>query len=287
MAAEFDLDEFLEKCRSHESYYDEPPGWGKIAAMSNFFGSADVINSFATEGMRVIQYHNGRLAFLKGQLRALDRKEDTHLRCLTKHQTRLPGQPDVREEYDVLMEEIEKEWALMAKSVRRYKEMCQLHPVSRARHRDFLARITQDSMLEPDALAWLDTPELVSISKPLPKIMDRFIHTRVGEMLGSLAPSPSPPDCEYNLVPLSYVLILKAVATTLPAMAVLAPVGILVLCDLSAAASFGVVVAFTFLFSLAVNVHEDTDARGAMISAWALSAVLVTTMVQLVSFAPR
>jgi len=72
--------------------------------------------------------------------------------------------------------------------------------------------------------------------------------------------------------------------TTLFALILLIPTGILFLCELTRAMAFAVVVAFTLVFSLQINLGDRHKALYA-VCAW--SAVLVTVMVQMAAVSPQ
>ncbi|KAK3359312.1 hypothetical protein B0T25DRAFT_94126 [Lasiosphaeria hispida] len=109
--------DFMENnCRYSDDYH--PPGWARLAAMPDYINNADVFRTFSYSGVRLIQYTGARLAFLNTKLDDFDRGENMHLRGLTKYQTRVPGRPESKDEYDLLVEAYLEEYLQYSKKTR-------------------------------------------------------------------------------------------------------------------------------------------------------------------------
>ncbi len=89
-----------------------------------------------------------------------------------------------------------------------------------------------------------------------------------------------------HFIRLSILLIIHRGLITLCALALLVPIGLLFLCELTKTQSFGIVVGFTVIFSLAITLSQETDMHKALYAVCGFSAVLVTVMVQLVGTTP-
>ena len=75
--------------------------------MPDLYNNTDVLRTFGSVGMRIIQHRGVRLAFLKNYLEDFDKKENRHCRSLTEYQKRLPGCPVAKGDEDILIDELE------------------------------------------------------------------------------------------------------------------------------------------------------------------------------------
>lgn len=89
------------------------------------------------------------------------------------------------------------------------------------------------------------------------------------------------------MIPRAHLEMAHKALITLGALAVLMPIGIMFLCDLTKVQSFGVVLGFSILFGLSATLTQKTDFHSVWIVICAFSAILVTVMVQLATVAPQ
>jgi len=80
--------------------------------MPNYFINMDVLISFRSVGLRLLQYRGSRLAVLEKYLDLFDKQkeEDGHTKGLTEYQKRLPGELIAKGDYDTLVSAIEEEY---------------------------------------------------------------------------------------------------------------------------------------------------------------------------------
>ncbi|KAK1760680.1 hypothetical protein QBC47DRAFT_408737 [Echria macrotheca] len=257
--------------------------------MPDYFTNMDVLMSFKSVGIRLLQYRGSRLAFLAKYLDQFDkqREEDGHTRGLTDYQKRLPGELVDKGDYDTLVSAVEEEYLVYTQLASRCHEMHRLHPLPRPLFKDYLSYILKKKMLDENGLIWMKIPdEAVCISKPLSETMAWLTHTRPGKWLIKQLPTPEGTDSDERFVPNWVLVVFHKALITLGALAVLVPIGIMFLCHLTPAQNFGVVVGFSVLFSLPLSLSQEVDSYKAWLVVCGFAAVLVTVMVQLVGVAP-
>lgn len=101
-------------------------------------------------------------------------------------------------------------------------------------------------------------------------------------LLKERIPAAKGTDPQERFIENIYFVALHKIFITLGALAILVPVGVIFLCDMSKAQSFCVVVGFSVLFSLLLSLTQELDSHKAWVVVCAFAAVLVTVMVQLV-----
>jgi len=99
--------------------------------------------------------------------------------------------------------------------------------------------------------------------------------------------SKARPGPRRDMIPRAHLEMAHKALIALGALAVLMPIGIMFLCDLTKVQSFGVVIGFSILFGLSVTLTQKTDSHSAWIVVCAFSAILVTVMVQLGTVSPQ
>lgn len=283
------VDDFLKHhCRSRLDYDTMKPGWGQLALMPERIDGTDVIRSFNTVGRRLIYYTGSRLAFLEKVLDEHE-KEMNGIRGLTTYQTRLPGQDVGKSDYDLLVEDVKESYRSFGELTHLYKEINTLYPVSWFRYRQILRYILQTVHLSPPSHLFYNFPEeVLSFTKPPPRLMVWFADTSLGRKLVNALATRHHPTCgtasSEGFLRLDAVTLVHRGCITLPALALLIPAGILFLCHLTRAKAFALVVGCTLVFSMQANLE---DRHRALYSVCAWSAILVTIMVQMAGVGPE
>ncbi|KAL2015828.1 hypothetical protein VTK56DRAFT_4718 [Thermocarpiscus australiensis] len=275
---ELDPDEFtLKGCRYRDDSDKYPLGWPRLAAMQDRFNNMDMFRDFSYVAWRLILYKGGRLAFLCSELHRFDRERGENSRSLTKNQTRAPGHPPIRGDFDDLIAELDKEFEGYAAVCARYREMRRLHPVPREQYRDLLDHMAEKGMLDKEAYVWMNSPdEFVSISAPPAPWLTRFLYSSVGKwLIKKTSRRGSDPHSRF-LPEVSLIATLKAFQLISAIMFIFVPGGILLLNELTKPQAFGVLVGFTVVFTAAaVTATHEPDTHKTNVVVCAYMAIMV------------
>ncbi|KAK0728357.1 hypothetical protein B0T26DRAFT_748587 [Lasiosphaeria miniovina] len=250
--SDIDPETFWRGCDFPENYLHHPLGTPRIAAIQWESNNTKIIRRFEPVDWKLVRYYGSRVAALDEEVRQYEKANSDKLRRLTKYQLRLPNRPEVMSHYDVLIAELFEARAEYHKVVSQYREMQQLHSVPRPQAKNFMLDLMGQGMFEnEDAYGYMKAPDdFGTVVKPFHPWITRLLYSSFHAWLMSRF-SVQEGGSRLGLLSEDVVITVLGISESLLAIMLLAvPIGVMLLCGLTRAGYFGLIVGSTVMFAL-------------------------------------
>ncbi|KAB5575517.1 hypothetical protein GE09DRAFT_595023 [Coniochaeta sp. 2T2.1] len=252
-----------------------PLGYPRFAAMQDSRHTGGIYRRFGRLIARCQLYNEGRLDNLEQQLEDHDGDPTTDTRGLTARQTRRVGEPDVPDQLDLIMEEMNKE-------VPRYLELLRLdrdtQQLLSAYPQEVLALYNDGKsqcMLDESGLRPADHIDDFVYTRPrlYHNGIRPLLYSKYGdELFGRILAGRQLPSA-------GVARVLQTLLVLFVLFMILSPAGFIYLRETSAAVSYGLVVGFAVLFCFAFAA-ADTTFEHFLVGVCAYAAVLIGVLEQ-------